>query len=183
MKGFLNKLTPFHWFLIKAVGLYVIWIAVCEPLLIKENGEGLNGLITVETARVASWVIDALPYDSTIDELPGQEGAYLLIDGRKVVFIADPCNALVIIALYVGFIIAYPGPLKTKIAFIIGGSIIVFLLNVLRVIALAFNQIYHASSLEFNHKYTFTFMVYAVVFAMWMVWANKYSSVKFTASK
>ena len=179
MKDFLKKLTPFHWFIVKAVGLYLIWIFVISPFLVIEDGKGLENYLTVSTAKTASWLINLLPYESSIEELNGKGGAYLLINQVKTVYIAHSCNALVIIALYIGVIIAYPGPSKIKILFITIGSLIVYAMNVIRVAALGFNHVYHQASLDFNHKYTFTFMVYSVVFILWMIWANKYSSVKF----
>lgn len=181
MKDVLKKMTPFHWFLVKAIALYLLWVFFISPYLVIEDdkGGGLENYVTVNTAKAASWLINLLPYDSSIEEVVGKGGAYLLIDHVKTVYIAHSCNALVIIALYIGFIIAYPGPFKFKLLFVSVGSFIVFAMNVIRVSALGFNHVYHQASLDFNHKYTFTFMVYSVVFILWMIWANKYSSVKF----
>jgi hypothetical protein len=47
---------------------------------------------------------------------------------------------------------------------------------VLRVAGLALNVLYNASSVDFNHKYTFTILVYAAIFGMWMLWVKRYAS-------
>ena len=43
----------------------------------------------------------------------------------------------------------------------------------LRVAALALNHQYARGSLDFNHHYTFTFVVYACIFGLWMLWARR----------
>jgi exosortase/archaeosortase family protein len=94
-----------------------------------------------------------------------------------VLHIDSPCNGLTIMLLYMGFLVAYPGRWQTKAAFMVLGSVIVFLLNIGRVMALTLNYAYAKTSFDFNHKYTFVFIVYAVVFALWVTWVNNYSVV------
>jgi len=174
MKKTLEKLTPFHWFLIKAGVLYALWLFVYHTWGLGEGG--FDDSFTAMTGQAASWAMGLFGYNTSTQV----EGlfAMLKIDGNNVIAIGNPCNGLVIMALYAGFIIAYPGPIKTKSIFIVAGILIIFIMNLMRVVALTFNWMYYQSSFEFNHNYTFTFLVYAVVFIMWMVWANKFSSLK-----
>jgi len=179
MKKIIGKLTPFHWFVIKAIGLYLIWMLFIQGWVLKP--QGLNDQTTFVTGKVASWVLNNFGYYSyTIIE--GMTSIVLYVNNLAVVSITDACNALVVITLYIGFILAYPGKWQTKIPFIALGTLLVFAANVLRVILLAFNRIYHHQSFDFNHKYTFTFIVYAIVFLLWMTWANSYSSVSMTST-
>jgi exosortase/archaeosortase family protein len=90
----------------------------------------------------------------------------------------DPCNGIILFALFSSFIIAFPGPLKSKIWFIPSGIIIIYLANVLRVVLLAIIQLYVSrSTLEFHHTYTFTYMVYSLIFFMWWIWVNQFSGL------
>ena len=179
MKEQLKKLTPFHWFIIKAAALYVLWLFVYHTWGLVDGG--FDDAFTAFTGEAAAWGMGLFGYDTST----AVEGLYamLKIDGNNVIAIGNPCNGLVIMALYAGFIIAYPGKLSFKVVFIISGILIIFCLNLARVVALTFNWMYFRSSFEFNHNYTFTFLVYAVVFIMWMVWANKFSSLKLQTSK
>ena len=45
----------------------------------------------------------------------GSEMLYL--DGKKIVGVADACNALELFVLYLGFLIAYPSSVKRKLLF------------------------------------------------------------------
>jgi hypothetical protein len=48
-------------------------------------------------------------------------------------------------------------------------------LNVLRIVALAIIMSVNEEWLAFNHDYTFTILVYAYVFALWMIWVQRFS--------
>ena len=50
--------------------------------------------------------------------------------------------------------------------------------NITRIISLALIAHYYPQYLNFNHTYTFTFVAYAIVFALWMLWVNKFSTEK-----
>jgi exosortase/archaeosortase family protein len=58
------------------------------------------------------------------------------------------------------------------------GILIIHLLNIIRVIALTLLAYKAPEYLDFNHTYTFTILVYSVVFILWMIWALKISKVQ-----
>ena len=62
-----------------------------------------------------------------------------------------------------------------KLIFIPIGILIVHGLNLLRLVALALIVVYHPDSLQFNHKYTFTILVYVCIFFLWMIWVKKFA--------
>jgi len=98
------------------------------------------------------------------------------IDGGNGVWIGSNCNAITLFSLFSVFIIAYPGRQKDKWWFILSGIVAIHLLNILRVAALALIDRYAGPrALDFNHTYTFTFLVYAFIFGLWMLWINKFS--------
>jgi exosortase/archaeosortase family protein len=79
--------------------------------------------------------------------------------------------------LFAGFIVAFPGPWRTKLWFVPMGILSIYLINSLRVIGLAVNHMVSKSSFDFNHKYTFTILVYGAIFYFWMIWVNRYSGI------
>ena len=52
---------------------------------------------------------------------------------QKAVYVGDYCNGLVFCALFMGFVLAYPGPVRRKVWFIPAGTLAIYLLNVVRV--------------------------------------------------
>lgn len=97
------------------------------------------------------------------------------IDGSTGVWVGGGCNAITLFTLFAVFVIAYPGLQKNKWWFVPLGIFCIHLLNILRIVALALIAYYKPDYLEFNHTYTFTFIVYGVIFLLWMLWVNKFS--------
>jgi len=100
------------------------------------------------------------------------------IDGSNGVWIGGPCNGITLMFLFAVFVIAYPGNIKNKLWYLPAGIITVFLINILRIIALAMIALHNPQYLDFNHTYTFTFIAYSAVFGLWMLWVNKFSGTK-----
>ena len=99
----------------------------------------------------------------------------IYINDVQSLYIGNGCNGLMVTVLYICFIIAYPGRWKPKLLFIIMGTLLLYVLNVIRIIMLTFDFLFDRDLFEFNHKYTYTFILYSVVFLCWMSWVNKYS--------
>lgn len=101
------------------------------------------------------------------------------IDGSNGVWVGSNCNAITLFSLFAVFIIAYPGHQKSKLWFVPLGILAIHILNILRVVALSMIAYYLPPEyLDFNHTYTFTFIVYAFIFMLWMIWINKFSGKK-----
>ncbi len=119
-------------------------------------------------------ILNQLGYD-TFTRLGDKDYPGIGIDGGNGVWVGASCNALTLFSLFAVFIFAYPGHQKSKWWFIPLGILSIHILNIIRVTALAWIERYHASFLDFNHTYTFTFIIYAFIFALWMIWVNRFS--------
>lgn len=167
---------PLYRFLTKAVLLYILYYFVYELWL---NQEGTLDLLVIRNLEdVSSFVLQTFGY-SLISESHDVTIRTLGIDGTNGIWIGDPCNGLTLFALFTGFVIAFPGPIKTKAWFIPVGLMAIHILNILRIIALALIIYYFPDPevLEFNHTYTFTLIVYGFVFWLWYLWANRFSGI------
>lgn len=98
------------------------------------------------------------------------------VDGSNGVWIGSSCNAITLFSLFTVFIAAYPGHQKSKLWYIPLGIFIIHILNIIRIIALALIAFYKPDYLDFNHTYTFTFLIYGFIFFLWVKWVNKYSN-------
>jgi len=103
---------------------------------------------------------------------------HIAFNGAKVVTVGAPCDGVVLYALFLCFIIAFPGPMKHKLWFAPTGVAFLFWMNTLRIVALAWIAKVDESLLQFNHDYTFTAMVYSFEFLLWMIWVKFFSGVK-----
>ncbi|MCG8476247.1 MAG: exosortase family protein XrtF [Cytophagales bacterium] len=163
--------NPLFRFLSSALILFALWFMVYESWL---KNEGTVDDWLTETVTVHSvWVLSQMGYDVSV----GQSSVWtsILCDGFVLLNIADSCNGLVLYALFVGFFIAFPGRWKPKLWFSLAGSVVIYLLNVARIVALSFIQMYHPEYLDISHKYVFTLVVYGAIMGMWWLWVNRYS--------
>jgi exosortase family protein XrtF len=120
---------------------------------------------------------------TTFMELQDQDYQVLGIDGSNGVWVGSNCNAITLFSLFSVFVLAYPGAQKNKIWFIPVGILVIHFLNLLRVTALVVIDKFAPNYLDFNHTYTFTFLIYAVIFSLWMIWVNKFSKHSVTQVK
>jgi len=123
----------------------------------------------------AEFILHLFGY-TTFKVLQDRDMQVIGIDGSNGVWVGSNCNAITLFALFSVFIITYPGHQKSKIWFIPAGIIAIHLLNILRVVALALIANSYPQYLNFNHTYTFTFLVYSFIFFLWIVWVNKFSA-------
>lgn len=162
-------------FLITAVLLYLGWHLVWYEWI--EPDGRVNHYLTYNTASISALVLNLFS-DSKFAISPfSEENTYLFRDSVPLVLIEHGCNGLILMVLFAGFILAFPGPWKTKLWYIPLGVLGIYVINSLRVIALAVNHLYSRSSFEFNHKYTFLILVYGVIFCFWMIWVNRFSGI------
>jgi len=165
-------------FLLKAGGLYVLWHLVYQLYLEKE-GVMIRQMAAV-IASASLPFLRMLGHNVSTRNYNGFD-TMLTLDGTDLVWIDSGCTGLTLMALFAGFIVAYPGPLRHKAWFIPVGVLIIYAVNLLRVVVLALNHIRSRSTFDFNHKFTYTLVVYAAIFGLWVLWANRFSGFSLTA--
>jgi exosortase family protein XrtF len=151
-------------FLVIVVVLIFGWLILYDVWLNK-----FDDFLTYQISLASGWLLNLAGYDVTV------QNTAIIMNGEELVRVGAACNAMVLMALFAGFIIAFPGPLVGKMVFIPLGILIINILNLLRVSLLALNAFYSEQTLDFNHKYTFTLVVYAAIFYLWMIWVQKFS--------
>lgn len=164
-------------FLLKGLGLYVVWYIVYERWLHPQGG--LDMFVIKSLERASYFILEMMGY-TTLAESHVENIRTIGIDGTHGLWIGDPCNGLTLFALFTGFVIAYPGPLKKKLWFIPVGILAVHAINIVRIVALSLIIFYFPDPevLDFNHNYTFTILVYGFVFYLWYLWSTKLSGLE-----
>lgn len=170
-----KTLNSFHKFLLKAVVLYSFCYFFYELILktYTRFDQYFIRLIIDTCERILSF----LNY-KTFSSKEINDFQVFGIDGSNGVWIGGPCNGITLMFLFAIFIIAYPGNFKHKLWYLPIGIILVYSLNLFRIVSLSLIAYYKPSYLEFNHTYTFTFIAYSFVFSLWMLWVNKFSIEK-----
>jgi len=172
----MNLSKPLTRFLLKSVVLYLGWHLLWYNWI--EPDGRLNHYLTYNTAWISEVMINAFSSDTYSLSPFSEENTYLFRNQVPVVLIEHGCNGLILMVLFAAFVIAFPGPWRQKLWYVPAGILVIYLINSLRVIGLALNQIFSKNSFEFNHKYTFTILVYGAIMLFWMIWVNRFSGIQ-----
>ncbi len=128
------------------------------------------------TETVASW----LGYDTEIMQTNDELSMMLFVEDVYAVPIVEGCNSISIIILFLSFIIAFAGSLNATIIFGILGSITIYIINILRILALSKLMYVYPEYQNILHDLFFPAIIYGTVFILWVVWVNKFSYLKKT---
>ena len=165
-----NKTTRFFVF---ASALYLGWYLLYQ-FIVKPHTQIDEKLISLIIAN-AAFILKLFGY-TVYQSLEDKNLQLIGVDGAHPIWIGSPCNALTLFMFFALFVIAFPGKTKRKLWFIPLGIVTIHFINVLRIVALIIINYYTPQYTEFNHTYTFTILVYSIIFLLWMWWVN--SSLK-----
>lgn len=163
-------------FLIKAGVVFIAWTVIYQ-LWIKPDGSA-DHFIVKQLTHTTDLILGHGGYDMIDNADKPSEGAHRytgIVNTPLVVYVGDECNGLNLMALFIGFMFIYPGSWKQKWWFILLGLITIHASNQLRILALTVLSYHLPESVDFNHTYTFTIIVYGIVFSLWYLWAKKFS--------
>jgi len=156
-----------------AISLYLGWYLLYEFVL--HPGGALDRAVIDNLVWASGGLLELLGYE-LIPE-PAQPERTIGVQGGILLWIGDACNGLGLFAVFLIFIIAFPGPVKHKAWFAVAGLISIHAINTLRIAALCIITQYDYELLNFNHDYTFYVVVYGWVFGLWYLWVKRFSGL------
>lgn len=161
-------------FIAKLIGLYSLLQGLY--LFVLSPTTSIDYYIIELIIKQAEYLLEAFGYE-LLQPNP-QYTAHMGIVGSSGVVIGNPCNGLSLFILYLSFIIVFRGNPLMKLGFIVVGTVLIHLLNVIRVLGLAIIVLYYPDSLDFHHSYTFTLLVYLFIFFLWFYRIKVYQKKK-----
>ena len=176
MKKYFIRYKPFLLFLSKFLLTYLLLTFVYQSYLNQFNTkkfevDDFTKLVAKQTEEVL------LFFNCDVKTAPNFEepSVNLYYNQKPIARIIEGCNGLSVIILFISFIIAFSGKIKPTVLFIIGGSILIHILNVFRIALLCVLMYYYPKQQHFLHGIVFPLFIYGVVFILWIIWVNKFS--------
>lgn len=160
-------------FLYKAVGIYLLWYCIYDLWLLPAGW--LDAWVTTNIAQIGYDILNLIGYQALI------EGRHVGIAGTVGILLVDGCSGISQTGLFVGFVVAYPGRWTPRILFIMIGIGIIYVTNIIRIVALAIILKEWPHIFDFTHTFSTTAIFYIIIFGLWMIWVN-YGDQKFTSS-
>ncbi len=175
------KLQPLPRFGVNIILLVALWFVFYRLFRYTDA-------INIFYEAVTQYITDGLLYGSSIFlNIIGQDtgvyGRIVRIYGTAGVLLDRGCIGRNLIGLFAGFLLAYPGSIKTKLWYIPLGILMICFINILRISALAMTVKYAPKTFEFYHNTVFQYSVLALTFLMWYLWITKFSVAKKKALK
>jgi exosortase family protein XrtF len=99
----------------------------------------------------------------------------ILYQGKAVGRIIEGCNAISVIILFISFVVAFSGKWKPTSLFILTGSLLIYVLNIFRIIFLVVLLYYYPTQEHLLHGVLFPLIIYGIVFILWVIWVNNFS--------
>ena len=169
-------------FILKASIIFILWKIIY--LQFAEPKRTLDKPLTNITATATKGVLGLIHKNSKVNVVESyypERMAYkenIFIDEKKIIGIADPCNALELIVLHLAFFGCYPIESKRKAAkYLFFGALLIFAINIFRCVVIAeLNWNLHLGLSDFAHHYLFKIIIYIIVFLLWVQYVKKSSN-------
>ncbi len=159
-----NKFSPLTIFLLKAGGIYAVWQLIYD-LVVLPDGR-LDTWLSITGVKLAAAGLSLFGWEIET------AGRFIACVGNRGVEIQNGCNGMDLLGLYAGFIIAYPGELKKRIAFLAGGIGLIFIANVFRIAFFALSNLYYPQYWDSVHFYSSYVFFYPIVLTLWYLWTT-----------
>ena len=184
LKKYLIRYKPFLSFLGKFLLTYLLLTFVYQSYLGQFDSAKLE--VDGVTQLVARLTKNAMPFfgcEADIAPNAKEPAINLFYNQRHMARIIEGCNGLSVIALFISFVVAFSGKTRTTILFVMGGSLLIHVLNLFRIGLLSILLYYYPEQEHVLHGVLFPLFIYGVVFLLWIVWVNKFSKYATKNSK
>ncbi len=179
MKALLTKYKLVIRFIVVFLAVYsVLTIGYNLYLNLSDGSTFYPDYFTNLVAKQTSALINGMSYDAQILPHANEPSMKIIINGKFVARVIEGCNAMSVIILFLSFIIAFAGQLKTTILYCLAGSIIIYAFNLIRIVILSVGLYHYPWRREMLHTVIFPLLIYGTVFLLWMVWVNRFSKQK-----
>ena len=151
-------------FFLKSGVIYAVWYVIYEMWVLPDGSldKWISLNIVEQTAGLLA-LFDApvFMYDRVVG-----------LAGNGGIEIVDGCNGIAAMGLFIGFVVAFPGKWINRLIFILFGTLVIYIVNVSRILTLVLTQEYWPQFFSITHDYSTTSIFYMVIFGLWIIWSN-----------
>lgn len=99
----------------------------------------------------------------------------IIVEGTNGIKFSDLCLGIAPMFIYSGIILAFGNNVQAKLWFIPLGLMLIFMINVFRLLALILIQAHYNSYFDFAHDYLYVVVTYSLIFVLVMWWMNRWA--------
>jgi len=170
----LQQFKPFLVFISTFFAAYIILTLVYRLYLNNFETNDIDGITNIVGQNVDQ-LMRLFNCDVKIVKSISNPSLQLWYNNKYTLRIIEGCNAVSVIILFISFITAFSGKLKTTIYFILFGVFLIYVLNIIRIALLAVLLFRFPEKEHILHGVLFPLIIYGLVFILWVFWVNKFS--------
>jgi len=133
--------------------------------------------ITNMVAKQSEDLLNVFGYDSKAIPHEDEPTMKLIVNKKYVARVIEGCNSVSVIILFMSFIFAFAGKKHTTIMYVLAGSVLIYVVNLLRIVILSIGLYHYPWRREILHTVIFPLIIYGMVFLLWMFWVNRFSHI------
>jgi len=174
LKKYLVQFKPFLIFIGTFFSAYIVLTLLYKSYLNSFAANDVDGITMVVSHHVEQ-LMQLFNCEIKIQQSVLYPYYEVWYNNKFTIRIVEGCNAISVIILFVSFVIAFSGKFKTTLLFILTGTVLIYLLNVIRIAILTVLLFHFPEKEHILHGVLFPLIIYGLVFILWVFWVNKYS--------
>ena len=171
----LKDFKPVLGILLRFIIIYLVLLFAYQFFLNSFQKEGLDPysrMIAEQVRHIQNW----MGYPTQLyNDIKGEQ-VYFYVRNQYPTRMVEGCNAVSVMILFVAFVFAFYKGKKTFL-FVLIGLLLLYVMNVLRIVGLNIVVIDHKQYSKMSHDYIFPAVIYGTVVLLWLIW------IKFFALK
>ncbi len=156
------------------VGIYSIYLNQTQ-----QKGDVFScAPITKTVAKHSQQFGEFFGYNVHIEQHESELSMKFFVNGNYIARVVEGCNAVSVIILFITFIIAFSGSIKSTILYGIFGTAFIYIVNIARVFILSMLMYKYPKYQDALHDLLFPAIIYGAVFLLWIIWVKRFSYLK-----
>lgn len=132
--------------------------------------------LTHLVAMQSESVLNSLGYNTQVLPHPDEPSMKVIINQKYISRVIEGCNSMSVIILFMSFIIAFSGKLKVTLLYILSGSVLIYIVNLIRIVIISIGLFHYPWRRDVLHTVIFPVIIYGMVFLLWILWVNRLSN-------
>lgn len=132
--------------------------------------------ITHKVAEQSEQLVNLLGYEGRIVPHSDEASMKLYVNDLFVARIVEGCNAVSVIILFSAFVLAFFQGLRSTLFFILGGVVLVYAVNIVRIAILSIGLYEFPEYKEILHDVVFPGIIYGLIVVLWILWVRRFKT-------
>lgn len=173
----MKEFKPILIFIAKFLLVWWVLLIVYNIYLAQYHQHNLPDPYSQTVSKWTSQTLNACGFEAKPVDDKTRPWTWIYMDGKFVSYINEGCNAISIMLVFVAFIVAFSTTWKQTLLYILGGLVLIQVMNVVRISIINYIYRYHPDYGKMAHDYLFPAIIYGTIVLLWIVWI-KYFALK-----